>query len=184
MIEFTQNVFATLTFARTDSVLSTWKSTSLNYNRYIQKLRRLHNCKIEYLRVVEKHKDNYPHIHVLLQFPSAQLRITNTKFFDQALYKKWKSLWTHGLSDYQKPKRSGLGTVSYLMKYLIKNTTSNTIWKKLNPILSPSTELRNTSKPSMDSCASLLLPTHLNGVKLASWSRNFNWQPFTTKRIK
>lgn len=173
-------------------MLLRWKHCSQDYNRYIQKVRRLHSCPVEYFRVVEEHKDSFPHIHCLLQFPDARIRCTNSKYFDNTLYQKWKSLWTHGLSDYQKPKRSGLGTLSYLMKYLIKNTTSKTIWNKIlssNPVSIadvPSTQptsLEIPTAPNMDAFVPSP-PTHINGVKLASWSRNFDWSPLSVKRTK
>lgn len=187
MIEFSQHVFATLTYSRNLEVLQTWQRVSKDYNRYLQKLRRLHNCKIEYLRVVEQHKDSYPHVHALLQYPSAQLRIENHKFFDSTLYKKWKSLWTHGHSDYQKPKRSGSGTISYLMKYLLKNQTAKTIWKKLLPVqISTPQAVKTAPIETLNAKIEKILahPTHLNGVKLASWSRNFDWSHFTTSASK
>ncbi len=183
-IEFTRHVFSTLTYSRDIEVLHRWQHCSSHFNRYIQKIRRLHSCSIEYFRVVEEHQDTFPHVHTLLQFPDARIRIENIKFFDQALYKKWKSLWPHGLSDYQKPKRSGSGTLSYLMKYLIKNQTSKTIWKKiLNSGTAPTAFAEVTSDALLPETAQnmdvpVLHSTHLNGVKLASWSRKFDWRPF------
>ena len=85
----------------------------------------------EYLRVLESHKDNYPHIHCIIQFPDARIRVENARYFDRMLYARWRVLWKHGHSDYQKPRRSGYGTISYVMKYLLKNQTQKTVWKKV-----------------------------------------------------
>ena len=200
--EFTRHVFATLTYSRDGSIQSTWSATTTDYNRFIQRIRRLHNLRVEYLRVLEEHKDGYPHIHAILQYPSSCLRVNIVKdkaYFDRTLYARWKDSWK-GNSDYQKPKRSGVGTLSYVLKYLIKNQTKKTIWKKImdgstSKIPAPSQTVLNeqlslalpirttqcngsvtntiTEKESTD-----VLPTRINGVKLATWSRGFDFKPF------
>ncbi len=73
-----------------------WKTISRDFNRYYQEFRRFHAGKAEYLRVIEKHKDGYPHIHIIIQFPNAIIRIRNTKYFDRTLYKKWKAVINFG----------------------------------------------------------------------------------------
>lgn len=153
---------------------------------------------IEYLRVIEFHDDGYPHIHVLFQYPSACLRIENSRFFDRALYQRWKYLWKHGLSDFQRPKYSGVRAVSYILKYLIKNQTSKTVWRKIlqsnieisgeKEDLQKSTE--STPQNSLDSTISnsafenTPLPIRLHGVKLCTWSRNFDFTQFSNNPSK
>lgn len=150
----------------------------MDFNRFCQKFRRLHNTQVQYLRVVEEHKDTYPHIHVILQFPDARLSITNSRYFDRILYKKWKTLWISGHSDYQTMSRGGVGGLRYILKYLVKNTTRKTLYKKiytLHPVAIRSSttppETRRTKKPER-------LPIKKNGVKLATWSRCFDFVPF------
>jgi len=154
-----------------------WKQTSRDFNRFLQKFRRLHNHKVQYLRVVEKHKDGYPHIHALLQFTNAELRITANRYFDRKLYKTWRTLWTHGHSDLQQPQKTRTGTISYILKYLIKNTTWKTIWKKVL------TSQHTTGKTSMRTTQTIYPlvkkeAVTLHGIKLCTWSRNFDWKPF------
>jgi len=170
--EVLRHVFATLTYTREKSLERRWSTCSRDFNRYLQELRRLHDRKVQYLRVVEKHKDNYPHIHIIIQFPNAIIRVTNSKYFDRTLYKKWKALWQHGHSDYQKPYRSGQGTLSYIIKYLLKNTTQKTIWKKILKLNTVNTAVKQHGITVNAS------PVKINGVKLATWSRNFDWTPF------
>ena len=129
-IEFTRHVFGTLTYSRDLPVDERWSGISKDFNRYLQKIRRLHNTKLDYFRVVEKHRDGFPHIHVLLQWENASIRVDNSRYFDKSLYQKWRLLWQHGHSDYQKPRRASLGTLTYILKYLIKNQTQRTIWKR------------------------------------------------------
>ncbi len=171
MNEFTRHIFATLTYTRTKTVQETWEQVSSDFNRYLQRFRRSHNEKIQYLRVVEQHKDLYPHIHIIIQFPNASIRVRDSRWFDRRIYQTWKALWKRGHSDYQKPRRSKIGTISYIMKYLIKNTTSKTIWKK---ILKDSKPLAKTTQHNITE----QLPVKINGVKLCTWSRNFDWEPF------
>ncbi len=196
MIEFTRHVFATLTYSREQTSQDRWLTISKDFNRYIQRFSRLHNIRINYLRVVEEHKDGYPHIHILIQFPDARIRILSSKYFDQDLYAKWRLLWKHGHTDYQRPRSRNLGTLSYILKYLIKNTTAKTIWKKIFVLPAtaellaqpPSMKDLPTNVPNMDAHASIKSlsenPTHAHGVKLCTWSRDFDWKPFFTARNK
>ncbi len=195
---FIRHLFVTLTYARDRSILQTQQQCSKDYNRYIQKLRRLHHTKIQYLRTIENHKDGYPHFHVLLQFPRADIRVENDRYFSKILYSKWKSSWTHGLSDIQVPRRNGVGQISYILKYITKNATSKTIWKKLYQTSAKAVDTetsipldQNTldaSVPFLHSAAtsitstSITSPIHTsNGVKLCTWSRGFDFSPFFFK---
>ena len=195
MEEFIRHIFATLTYRRTYTLEDAWKRSSKDFNRFLQKYRRLHNTHVQYFRVIEEHKDGYPHVHSLLQFPDARIRVSNSRYFESTLYKKWKSLWLSGHSDYQKPRNGPERAIPYLMKYLLKNQTAKTVWKKiladsvsttLQEEVSPAT---NVEKSSLglhqdDSSDSILSSTHLNGVKLCSWSRNFDWKPLKAKPSK
>ncbi len=60
------------------------------------------------------------------------------------------------------------------MKYLIKNTTAKTVWKKV--LIKELDSKKSTF--SGKTPTSTLLSTKLNGVKLCTWSRNFDWEPF------
>lgn len=195
MRSFTRHVFGTLTYARDIEILQCWQKISKDFNRFFQEFRRLHPlAQVHYLRVIEEHKDGYPHIHVIIQFDSACISVDADRYFDRTVYQKWKSLWRHGHSDYQQPRRNGVGTLSYVMKYLLKNRTYKSIWKKVlsartveKPISDPitSSECSNTSqtiiKQDQDLMGEDFIPssTRLNGVKLCTWSRGFDFTPFS-----
>lgn len=147
--------------------------------------------KLTIFRVVEQHKDGYPHIHAILQFDAACIMVSNNRYFDNLLYKKWRALWKHGHSDYQKPRNAGSRTLLYTLKYLIKNTTKRTIYKKILPISDEGksatpdkTEYAGSnSDPTSDYTSepkdpATTIPVRLHGVKLATWSRDFDFTPF------
>ncbi len=190
-ITFKRHVFATLTYRRESTNDATWDSCSKDFNRFTLKIRRLHKANVHYLRTLESHTDGYPHIHCLLQWPSACLRIENSKYFDNALHARWRSSWAHGISDFQVPRSTHQGQISYILKYITKNATTKTIWKK---ILSaqPAGELTSTSDTTNATVANgknaVTKPTsfsttpapliHYRSQKLCSWSRGFDWAPF------
>ena len=153
-----------------------WRESSRLFNRYLQRFRRLHAHKIQYIRVIESHKDGYPHIHILLQFSYACIRVEGGKYFTKLLYKKWKALWIEGHTDYQKPKRQN-GVIRYILKYLLKNQTKKTIYKKISPkaVQDAVPDRHDSSIPKKSGYA---LPVSKYGVKLCTWSRGFDWQPF------
>lgn len=185
MITFTRHVFATLTYARDIEVFQCWTQITKDFNRFFQEFRRFHfSTKVNYLRVIEEHRDGFPHIHVIIQFDRACISVNADRYFDREIYSKWRSLWRYGFTDYQQPRRSGTGTLSYVMKYLSKNQTSNTIWKR---VLKNSSSIGHSEQSSVlasqkkNIMRSILLPTHKNGVKLCTWSRNFDFSPFSIK---
>ncbi len=147
-----------------------WDKIGRTFNRYIQEFRRLHHMEVQYLRVVERHKDGYPHVHAILQFPYAVIHVRDSRYFDRTLYKTWKALWKAGHSDYQKPRRSKQGTISYLMKYLIKNTTRKTVWKKILPKVETTATIHEKVITTQD--------VKIGKIKLCTWSRKFDWEPF------
>jgi hypothetical protein len=188
-IEFTRHLFATLTYTRDKTSDERWATVSKDFNRYFQNYRRLHND-VEYLRVLESHKDNYPHIHCIIQFPDARIRVENTRYFDRMLYAKWRVLWQHGHSDYQKPRRSGVGTISYVMKYLLKNQTQKTVWRKLLASCATvpgtvETSIEDNLPNAKDTSVTALmprLPVKYKGQKLCTWSRRFDFSVFSARR--
>lgn len=131
--EFIQYVFVTLTYGRDESETLLWKRVTRDWNRYIQRIRRLHSgSSVHYLRTIEAHEDLYPHLHAILDFGSAKIRVTNLKFFDKVLYSTWKGQWLHGHSDYQRPYTGRQSaTLLYIIKYITKSSTKKTIWRKL-----------------------------------------------------
>jgi hypothetical protein len=149
-------------------------------------MRRYH-MQLDYLRVIESHKDGYPHVHILFQFPDARIRVENARYFDKKLYARWKGYWRYGHSDYQKPRGRGLAAISYVMKYLLKNQTQKTVWKKvyasyvdvnLKESLNQSDTAKNTTV-----CASLEKPpVKYCGIKLCTWSRGFDFSVFLARR--
>ncbi len=174
--EIIRHVFGTLTFTRNEQIQTTWKKASKAYNRFVQKWRRVSNQKIQYIRSIESHKDGYPHIHTIIQYPFACIRIKNSYYFDRRIYQIWKSHWEHGFSDYKKPTKLESRTLSYLMKYMTKTTTRKTIYKKILP--------KQTSTQKEQDPPQKTLTTKINGVKICTWSRNFDWKPFMIANAK
>ena len=135
--------------------------------------------------MVEEHKDKYPHVHVILQYPNACLRLQHSKWFDRKLYALWKSLWRHGVSDYQAPRGKGTAVLSYVMKYCLKNATSSTVWKKVLPKEDysdyvVSADDQDQSDPPRERTINThsVTPVKKYGVKYLTWSRNFDFNPF------
>lgn len=66
------------------------------------------------------------------------------------------------------------------MKYLIKNQTSKTIWKKcfVTGAISSSQKIKNSYISAQTVKISSQYPTKKYGVKLATWSRKFDFTPF------
>jgi hypothetical protein len=143
-LEFSHNVFVTLTFNPEAPTFHNWSNVSKLFNRYIQKLRRFHNSDVQYLRVIESHSQGNPHIHCLLRFRDS-LTINNGKYFDSRLYAKWKLLWSSGFSDYTPALSNGSPfPLSYLLKYTIKDTqTLKTFWKNYYSCLNTKTSAQS-----------------------------------------
>ncbi len=127
MITYGKTIFSTYTYSRDRLVDACWQRANDDFNRYIQRLRRLHTNEVQYLRTIEAHNDGYPHFHAVLRFPTV-LTITNGRYVDKALYKRWKHIWVRGLSDHQVP-RSRQSPIAYIIKYTTKNSGVN-IWKR------------------------------------------------------
>lgn len=167
-----------------------WKQVSKDFNRFIQRFRRLHNVQVQYIRTIEAHNDSYPHLHAVLQLP-ASLTITNARYFDRELFKKWKQLWTSGLSDYRPPNPKQQSPVLYIVKYISKSSSSyRTVWKKLLRNVSPvasssstsnekpkSVELANSQACEITSdsvkFATTLLFCKQHKLRPVTWSRGF-----------
>ncbi len=177
MITYGKTVFLTTTYSRDRLLDSCWKTSNSDFNRYIQKLRRLHENPIQYLRTIEEHTDGYPHFHAILRFPIV-LTITNGRYFDKSIYKMWKQAWTHGLSDAQppRPKQSAL---AYIIKYTTKNS-GRKIWIRYYRHLNVNSAVpRVTSSttpvatPSAEPVTSLSQKCKCFKIKQCTWSRNF-----------
>lgn len=170
-----------------------WKTISSDFNRFCQKIRRLHSSNIQYIRTVEAHEDGYPHLHAIFQFPIV-LRITNTRFFDRQLYLKWKSLWTRGHSDFKVPEHSR-HPIIYIVKYISKDTpTHKTLWKKMLDASSVDKTLGSNQGQKATPTSAKLAPEptfpitkrdltlencQKYKIKQLSWSRNFEFPNLT-----
>ncbi len=178
MITYGKTVFLTTTYARTRLLDSCWSRANSDFNRYIQKLRRLHKNPIQYLRTIEMHADGYPHFHAILRFPIV-LTIYNGRYFDKALYAKWRSTWPHGLSDSQPPIRKQ-SPLAYIIKYTTKNS-GNRIWinyyRHLNASsVEPHVTTLNTPPkvtPSVPPVSLLSQKCTEYKIKQCTWSRKF-----------
>ncbi len=178
MITYGKILFCTTTYSR-DRLLGTcWSSANSDFNRYIQKLRRLHENKIQYLRTIEAHSDGYPHFHAILRFPTV-LTIHNRRYLRKDVYKVLKKSWSHGHSDYQ-PPRSKQSPLAYIIKYTTKES-GHKIWKKyyqhlsVNSVEHPAiiSGLIKKVGPSVGPVTALSSTCEKYKIKQCTWSRNF-----------
>ncbi len=191
MITYGKTVFATFTFSRDRLVSDAWSATGKNFNRFTQSLRRLHHGNIQYLRTIEAHNDGYPHVHAILRFPTV-LTITNGRYFEQKMYRRWKHLWISGLSDYQPPRTKY--PITYILKYVTKGSNARRlIWKRHSHALtiSGNTETLLNALPAGDLVRPVGSPTRKgrpfvptvltqseilcqkHKIKQCTWSREF-----------
>ncbi len=127
MITYGKTIFSTYTYSRDRLLDDVWQRANNDFNRYIQRLRRLHANRVQYLRTFEAHNDGYPHIHAILRFHTV-LTITNGRYLDKTLYKRWKHLWVRGHSDFAVPRHKQ-SPIAYIIKYTTKNSGVN-VWRK------------------------------------------------------
>lgn len=127
----TNAIFVTSTYAPGQSVTGTWLRCSIHFNRFVGRLRRkIGNC--EYVRVIERHKTHpYPHFHSLLLFPTLTFSVENSRYFDDRFYQLLQRQWTHGFSKFEPPRHSGYFPIGYILKYISKSTSANTLWHRL-----------------------------------------------------
>jgi hypothetical protein len=202
-IRFSHHAFFTLTYGEQPNIPHQyfWHKVGTDYNRFIQKLRRLHNSPVQAIRAIESHASGNPHLHVLARFPNV-LTINNEKYFDRDLYAKWKSLWKGGYLDCSPTHTGQALPVRYLLKYISKHTTTyKTLWRnyyhclqnikqdesntlkdthtsttvETNPSNSTSTdEYQNDGLPAITSkeLYTLLFCKSFN-IKSLSWTRNY-----------
>ena len=138
---YSHHLFTTLTYGSQNAcsvgahtcARTRWANVSLDFNRYITTLRRrLRDKSIQYVRCFEAHKSGYPHVHVLLQFPTA-VRYTSRSgrnWIESPDYKLLRSLWRHGHTDYQVPHSASHG-IRYIAKYMTKNATGRRMWSHI-----------------------------------------------------
>lgn len=210
VIRFTRHVFATLTYPADTSWRNDtepdWTQVSKDFNHWITNLRRGERLRgayvrppfpVEYLRVVEEHKSGLPHIHCILQFPDARLRVNianGRRYFERSFYKLLKDSWKYN-DDYQPPINTTRSTLGYILKYMRKNSTSKTVWKKVLAVgaETKSTTLKEVSvlvdKPTvppmkMDPEIVVTNPIYKHNIKLLSWSRSFDFSVFFMPKPK
>ena len=211
-----RHLFATLTYARNGSCDEYWKKCSMDFNRYIQRVRRGRKATgkkrryfypdIAYFRSVEQHRDGFPHIHILLQYHDNLVRSyfhhttrsgrsSKKVYYIDSQYRDFlKSCWTAGHTDYQVPHAKAIGQLTYIMKYISKNSTTKTVWRKIlaGTVDSPNivkSQLQNNNaavESSMEKERTLSKasptvatnPISYQNIKLLSWSRNFDFSVF------
>lgn len=131
-LSYTHYVFQTLTYNREDISSRRcrhlrWWWISRDVTAYIQRIRRRYQPlgPIEFLRVIERHKDYEPHVHLLLHFQGA-LRVDNGKFFDRQFFDDLQRQWKFG---FDKPEvlRKPDAAFSYALKYFLKQISDQTV---------------------------------------------------------
>lgn len=96
-----------------------WWTISRQVTDYVQRLRRkFPRHRIEYLRVIERHRDYYPHVHMLLCFDPV-LRIYNKRYFSPEFYYLCQRLWKIGFSKPEKIRVQS-NALNYILKYFKK----------------------------------------------------------------
>jgi len=210
---FIRHIFSTLTYdpktldqesrSLSNGYPKIWEKVSVHFNRFVQEWRRSRHVrhldqKVQFLRSIEAHKNGYPHIHCLIQYNSACIAVYDRRYFDNLLYAEFRSLWKHGLSDFQVPRAQRIGQINYILKYISKNATSNTLWKKILSINttvenaisvdSEQSPTQNDLQPESSCSGSVDLAGsttpispvhHPSGIKYLSWSRGFDFRPFS-----
>lgn len=180
------DVFATLTYSRSKSIRDTWLNVTSDFNRFSQRVQRKIGY-LEYLRVFENHKDNYPHIHAHLRFRDVKNIRERGIYLHDKYFRALKSCWTHGHTDYQCPKYSNHYPIAYVLKYIGKSTSSATLWQQiLNPTFKPYTPPTDSFPIPAErgeniwKLISIPLSTNLYSsrfkwkrIKLLSWSRGY-----------
>ena len=182
------DVFATLTYRRDTSKSDTWRSSTIHYNRFLQRLQRKIG-KVEYLAVKEPHKDQYPHIHAHLRFRNARRMRKRGKYIHEQYREILRECWPHGHTDFQCPIYSGYRPIAYVLKYIAKTTSANRLWQNiLDPdpnYVKPTNELgypikppagKNVWKYLSDNTAEQTLvscPLRWKRLKLITWSRGY-----------
>ncbi len=127
--------------------------------------------------MVEEHKDQYPHIHVILQYNDARIRISNGKYLQRPIYSIFRNTWKLGHQDCQVPIGQKTRILQYVLKYCLKNATHRTVWKKLM-VNVVSAENSNQTPDKRPINTPSVLPVKIFGVKYLTWSRNFDFKPF------
>lgn len=189
-VTVTNHVFATLTYKREYGLVECWNRITKDFNRFITYQRRLHRNGLEYIRSVEAHDDLYPHIHVVIQHKHGIL-VRNRRYFDQNLYQKWKQSWQCGLSDFQAPYSGSKHPTFYIIKYIAKQASLKTLWKKyystrsIKDTSAPNVvqNSASTKKPSLASTNTEILNPSLFfckqfKIKQVTWSRGYEFPRF------
>ena len=76
---------------------------------------------IEFIRVIERHQDWNPHVHLLFHF-NAAIRVDNEKYFDRKFFDLLQREWIYGFSKPEVLKYGGLPgfAFGYVLKYFLK----------------------------------------------------------------
>ena len=107
-------VLITLTLSRDIDLVTAWSNIGSWVSQFLHNLRThfyRKGVKVPYLWVVEAHKDNYPHVHILVAFPFIPLE-------------KLQSWWSYSESQGVDVKFIGSDTErvrNYVLKYLLKS---------------------------------------------------------------
>ncbi len=117
MQTFSRFLFTTLTYSRAGYCRHwRWWHTSRHVTDYVQRVRRGTGQHVEYLRVLESHKDYNPHVHLLLYFPTP-FRIQDKRYIPRELFDNLQRWWSHGFS---KPEVIRTDVWNYTLKYFRK----------------------------------------------------------------
>lgn len=180
MQNVTNWLFLTLTYARDRGCRHTrWQAIHNDLNRYQQKLKRgteKSGQYIEYLAVIESHKDRNPHAHVLLYFTNP-IRVEKKRFISNILFTFIESQWTHGHAKVEVLKHSNVPefAFNYCFKYFLKQLPSENTVK----------EFRKTSGelPQIWKLRGRTSTIYGQRIRLLTWSRGMQ-HVYLSQQIK
>lgn len=119
----------------------TWQRVASDFNRFVQKCRRKYKTDVQYIRTYEAQDSDFCHVHGLFKFETPF--DGNGRYFKQksdfVLLKftgnteKSKPLWDFGHSDFRPTKGETTKALFYLSKYISKQASLKTIYRKLFP---------------------------------------------------
>lgn len=171
MSETTKTIFATLTYnPNVISSVDAWNETPFYCYHFIHDFKEKFG-KVEYIQVIEKHSNTYPHIHYLLLTESTftgrsgkDKRDRPRFYFDE--YRQLQNLWSEsadkkqGHDDYISPYNQAPG---FIINYILKYSKTS-----LNAYLCDVLFGNALENPAVQSRMSLNPYTHP-----VIWSRNF-----------
>ena len=142
-IAYTHYIFQTLTYDRRSLCRhKAWWTVSKDTTAYVQKIRRYFGDRnvVEFLRVIEPHRDFYPHVHILF-YLETPIQVENGRYFNDKVFYAIRDRWERGFS---KPEvlRKPNAAFAYCLKYFLKQLSVEKTTKSTDPPIDKIWKLR------------------------------------------